>query len=490
MPQLDIFVSGFDDPGVFIDTRPSPRQSGQGDLPQIALIIGQRLATGTKPASELFQLFSDEEAVGYAGRGSMFERMVKAFRSVNRVTELWGITADDDGAAVAAEKEVTITGPATAAGAFAAYIEGIKYAVAVAVGDTPTDIAALWAAEVNSVNRQELAPFIATAALGVVTLVARNEGEAGSHIDVRFNYRQGDVFPAGVAATVAESVAGATNPDITAIIAALGDRWFTSIVMPYTDAANTAILGTELDRRFGPDKMLDGQAFAWQPPGTVSEQVILANTFDHKNIHLMMYGREPESPWVKAARLAGEEANRGDPVNVRDKTVLSGMLPPQVGAELNDDERRSIRAARSATFTTDARGTCRIEILYTTYKTNDQALPDVKNFQDVESLRRLAGIRYLLRLRLATVFAQVNIADSVEDVAPGVPVVDVETIRAEIVGEAISFVRRGWVENIDQFKDDLTIERDPGNVNRVCGRISPDLVNVLRQIGLANEFIT
>lgn len=481
------FDSGFDDPGVYVEVKPSPSQAGLPEVPQMVIAIGQRLSTGTKAELELDQIFSDAEAEAYYGRGSMLAEMIKTFRASNRNVELHAMSLDDDVAGAAATKVVTITGTASTAGTLAGYIGGQRVAAAVASGDTETDIAAAWAAAVEA---QTDLPVNASPAAGVVTLTCKWKGETGEDIDVRFNYRSGDSFPAAVTATPAAGVTGTSNPDIAPLIAALGDQWFTSWVMPYTDSANLALLKTELARRFGPLVQLEGQAFLWAQAGTVSETVTFLNTLDEKNFCAMGYGYEPEPQWTKAARLAAEEAGAGDPVNVRDKTVLAGMLPPAKLDQLTKDERRSIRAAAGATYITANDGTSRIEVLRTTYKTSDGTIPDTVNYQDIESMRRLLALRYTTRVRMTARFAQTNIADSTEHVAPGLPVVDPATIRGELVALGLEWTRAGWIENLDTFREELIVERDADEPTRVCGRIPPDLTNVLRQQGYTMEFTT
>jgi len=84
---------------------------------QRVLLVGQRLASGTIPALTPVSVFSDDEAAGYFGRGSIAHRMVAAAITANRYAQLTVVAVDDDAAGIAASGTVTITGPATAPGA-------------------------------------------------------------------------------------------------------------------------------------------------------------------------------------------------------------------------------------------------------------------------------------------------------------------------------------------------------------------------------------
>ena len=61
--------------------------------------------------------------------------------------------------------------------------------------------------------------------------------------------------------TVTPMSAGATNPDIAPVLAAIGDEWFTDIIVPWNDAANLTLLQDDLVARFGPMRMIECQAW-------------------------------------------------------------------------------------------------------------------------------------------------------------------------------------------------------------------------------------
>ena len=53
-------------------------------------------------------------------------------------------------------------------------------------------------------------------------------------------------------------------------------------------------------------------------------------------------------------------------------------------------------------------------------------------------------------------------------------------IKAEIIHLFREWESAGLVEGFDQFKDDLIVERNAGDPNRVDALIPPDVVNQLR----------
>ena len=89
---------------------------------QRLVIIGQRLAAGTATAGQPARVFSDAEAAGYFGRGSIVHLMVKAAITANRYVEIMAVGVDDAAGSAAATGKITFTGTATTAGTVLAKI--------------------------------------------------------------------------------------------------------------------------------------------------------------------------------------------------------------------------------------------------------------------------------------------------------------------------------------------------------------------------------
>ena len=61
-------------------------------------------------------------------------------------------------------------------------------------------------------------------------------------------------------------------------------------------------------------------------------------------------------------------------------------------------------------------------------------------------------------------------------------------IKAELVAEYRIDMYNGLVENIAAFKNNLMVERDPNNPNRVNVLYPPDLINQLRVFAVLAQF--
>ena len=194
--------------------------------------------------------------------------MLRLARAANKTSDIWALGVEDLAAGVAATKTVTVTGPAAAAGTIALYINGQKLSVGVAAGDTATAVATAIAAVVNGYQN---GPVTAAAAAGVVTLTARHKGAFTQGIGVLVNFYDDEALPAGLALEIANGVTGTGNPDAADVVAAISDEWFYTIISPWSDSANMAIIEAELDSRFGGMDMRTGHVFtgmAGTPPSS------------------------------------------------------------------------------------------------------------------------------------------------------------------------------------------------------------------------------
>jgi phage tail sheath gpL-like len=226
---------------VFVEQEAVNRGSGSPVIPHKKLVVGQ-YNSGKTPIDDTPQLVLNlADAWDRYGRGSQLAAMIEK-AGVQDGIPVYALPIADDGAAVAAEGSIVFTGTATAAGTLAIYIAGRRITVAVAVGDTASEVATVVAAAINA--DLDL-PVTASANTGTVTATARWAGESGNQIALQMNRLDTDETPAGLAAVVTDigsATAGATDPDVSTALGNLGDAWYTEIAFPYlSSSALTAL---------------------------------------------------------------------------------------------------------------------------------------------------------------------------------------------------------------------------------------------------------
>lgn len=476
-------------PLVYIEFDNSNAVLGTPDIEYKLLVLGQMLAAGTADEAAPVRVLSADHAVSLFGNGSMLAEMFDAIKGADKYLETWAIPLSDDDAGVAATGTITITGSATAAGTLNCYIGGRRVRASVAALDTAAEVATALAAAINAYSAAPGLAVTASADAGVVTLTARHKGESGNDIDIRLNYYTGETLPAGLSVTLDVMANGAANPDVADAIDVMGDEWWNGLVMPWTDGANMTALESELEDRWGPMSMQDGIAYT-----ALRETHTGAATWSStRNNHLdscMPADGSPTSPWVWAAVYATVACGSLsiDPARPLQTLVLTGVLAPAKEDRWTKEERNLLLYDGLSTFTVGSDGTVRIERAVTTYQTNAYGLPD-PSYLDVTTPATLSYIRYATRSRITQKFPRHKLADDGTRFGPGQAIVTPSIIRSELLALFRELEERGLVENFEQYKQDLLVERNADDRNRLDVLSPPDIVNQLRVFAEQIQFI-
>ncbi len=467
-------------PGTLVEVDGSHAISGPGLFPFRALLIGQKITAGTGLANSVYTVSSADEVAVLAGRGSMLHRMAPAWFAANRSTECRiGILADN-GSGVAATKTVTLTGPATAAGTINLYIGGVLVQVPVASGDANTAIATALSAAINLVTDL---PVTASVASGVVTLTAKNPGACSDELDVRANYQQGQALPAGVTLVAAAGVAGATNPILTTLITNLGDTQYHVIANPYTDAASLTAIENELSDRMGPLRAIEGQAITAKSD-THANMLTLGLTRNSAFSTIIHADDSPTPPCEIAAHIAGIVALYGEnEAGARPFQTLAApyVLAPAEGVRNTAAQRRLLLAGGIATLKVAAGDMTQIERLVTTYRLNAAGSPDT-TFRDSNTMFKLMYARANFRTKLAE-YARHKLGNDSTLYPAGEAIMTPALGRSIAVSWFLDMATSSPVvfdpSTLAQFKDDLIVERNASDPNRLDFRLPPDLINML-----------
>jgi phage tail sheath gpL-like len=466
-------------PGMYVSVDSTRAFSGPAVLKYKALIIGQRLATGTVSTTRLDKLTPGLAETLY-GKMSMLDLMARKWFENNLTTEVYGISIADNGT-TKATWTLTFTGTSTAAGTVVVYVDGIRIPVEIASGTSAANVG-------NAVQAAFTAehPVVATDDnAGVVTLTARNAGSVMDTMDVRLNYNSGETLPAGVGCTIATDTSGATDPDIATIITALGDQEFHIIVNPFSDDTNMDKLDTELASRFGYAREIQGFAVTAHKPArsvaTVADAVTAMQTYG--NLRNSPHNMTPhcykclESQAEIAAAWGGIIAREAEVDEVYPFTSLEliGIHGPAAAERFSWSNNNDVLADGISTFYVDSTGAVKIQKAVTNYQTNDAGAPDVA-YHMANTPLQIMYLRYSWRVWMSK-FNRAKLMDDDSRVQAGQLILTPKTGKAEAVAWARSLERLGKLENIDQFKRDVTVTRNGTDATRLDFLLPPDLVN-------------
>lgn len=473
-------------PGSFVEFDTTRAGRGLPTNPHKVLVIGQKLTAGSAAANVPVRIYTADEAIAAFGRGSMLARQFLALKTADPLSETWALPLADLAGGVAATGTIVYAGTATTAGVLTLYIAGQKLSIAVTVGMT----AAQLATAVNTAIAAALdLPVSASVASATITLTARHKGDNGNYIDLRHVNQVGEAIPAGLTATVTAMATGAGNPDVSAVFTAIGDNPFTAYIHPYTDTANLTAIETALAARWGAMKMLDGIAYT-ASVRTLGLQSSLGGARNSAFSSIIGYKSSPTPPWEWAAAYGAVVGYQGslDPARPFQTLALPGVLAPAITDVWTRDERDSLLRDGISTYVVDSGGSVLIDRAITTYQLNAQGFDSIA-WLDVNTPLTLAYLRYSLRARVATKYPRHKLASDGTYVAPGQPIVTPRTLRSELIAWFGDLMDAGLVEDIEQFKAYLVVERDANDPNRANAIIPPNLVNQFRVFAAQIQYL-
>lgn len=485
-------------PGSYNEIDNSRALKGLFANPHVALIIGQKVSEGSAALLELKSITNDSLPNSFFGAGSILARMCNIFKLNNPNTELKAIAVSDNGAGVAASGRIHTSyalsangGSTGGAGTYHLMINGTQLDIAMTSAWSVTDVNS---AIVDAVNADSTLPVVAsTNATSAVLLSAVQVGILGNYIDFRDNYYDGQSLPAafsGDSVFMSAMQGGDGNPDIGSIWAVIDNEQFHYIIQPYTDSANLTEIEDELDDRFGPLIDKQGHGFVGYR-GTQASCTTIGNSRNSPHNTIMGAYESPISPEEWGAALGGVAAFylNQDPARPLQTLELEGVLPPPTQNQFTRSERDILLYDGIATFIVSS-GKVLIERCITTYQTNALGIADA-SYLDIQTMATLNEIRYQYKARMVNKFIsqRFKLADDTFPIQPGQKIVTPKIIKDESIALFSLLRDNGLIENLDEFIDNIVVERDSTDTNRVNALLPPDLINQFRILAARIEFI-
>lgn len=468
----------------FNSTRAVPASTLQ---PYKILVIGQKRSGGTFAALTPQRVTTLSQAIAGGGAGSMLHDMARALFANNQTTEAWFVALADPVGGANASNTVTFSGTPTVAGTVYVYIAGRRLQVPVATNSTPTSLAAALAAAITA---DTSLPVTATSALGVATITAKHAGVVGNEIDVRISYQAGESVPAGVTVAVSTPTltGGTGDVDLSTVWPVLGDEQYNVMVVPFTDATNLTSLEQELDSRWGPLRSSEGFAITASSKSHAN-LATLGNARNNPHVAIVPNYKSPTPTWEVAAAVAGQVATsaQADAARPFQTLPLIGVLAAAPQDRFTASERNLLLYDGVSTLAVRADGTVAIERLISTYKLNTLGQADT-SYLDATTHFTLSFLRWSFRQYFTSKYPRHKVASDASRIGPGQAVITPAIAR----GEAISLFRQweeaGLVEDVDQFKRDLVVERNASDPTRLDFKLPPNLVNPLTLVAAGVEF--
>lgn len=457
-----------------------------------ALIIGQMFTSGGNAgeatAGQAY-LMSDGAEDTLFGPGSMLAQMYKMARDQAPTQEIWCAGLADAGAGVVATGKITVSAVAPHSGTLVWYIAGIRCRIAVATTDTVAQVATKIAAEINKYSSIPVSAAVNGSNDDEVDLTAKWKGTTGNTILVDIGLVQEEGTLGKSMLTVTAMASGAGDPDAADVLDNLADEEFDWIVCPYADTDNLNALRdflSDVAGRWSPTSQLYGHAITAKAD-TLGGLSSLGNGRNDQHVSIVACNKFRSPPYMVAAAIGAWTARdlQSPPLLSAplQTVVLRGIKGPlAISDRLNRTDRNTLLYDGISSLEFRRDGQVMISRLISTYQVNDWGDPDA-TYLDVNTLAQsMYGIRYI-RQTVTNQHGRKALARA----NPGnVDIIATpDDIRNTIVHAYQDLTALGVFEDAGLFAQDLLVEIDAIDPNRVNVMMPLDHVNQLRIIAVA-----
>lgn len=455
-------------PGVYLEINTAAAKAGLPSTPVRALVLGVMIAAGTADALELVQVFDKSTAKTYFGAGSPLAIMIEEFLEQNPyISELWVCPQAEEAAGVAAVGTLSMAVASLTAGTLTVWIGRRSVRVGIAATDTADLVAA--AVEAALDENTDL-PFTAAVVGPLVTVTCKAKGTAGNSWVLRTEYTG-----TGLTVTLVQPATGATDPVVTgALDLAVPETW-DILVSQYNDAANLALIKAHLTLVSGPMEQRPGVAI-WGITGTLGTNTTLASGVNSGRMAGFYLRGTRSHPMEIAATVAAAIAGESDLARPLNFVALPRLLPPDLSSNrLTRTEQESCLNNGLAPLMVGAGNEVQIVRTITNYVVNAFDAAD-DTLLDLQTIRVLDYTRYAVRTKVQLECGRAKLADT----AVTANTTDPDKIRSVILGVLmLEQTSLGYLENVEEHKDRLVVERDDNVPTRVNASIPADIVDGL-----------
>ena len=205
---------------------------------------------------------------------------------------------------------------------------------------------------------------------------------------------------------------------------------------------------------------------------------------------IMGFEKTTPSPMFECCAAYAAKAQRAlinDPARPLQTLSLNNMKHCPIPDQFNWQELNGIASNGIAIQEVGSDNQPMIAREQTTYQLNLYGQSD-DAYELVTTLATLAKLLRNQKQAITSKFPRSKLADDGTKFGPGQAIVTPGIIKAELVNEYQLDMWNGLVENLSAFKQNLIVERDSNDPNRVNVLYPPDLINQLRVFAVLAQF--
>jgi phage tail sheath gpL-like len=466
-----------------------------------ACLVGQYDASwtggiGAGGANILVAVGSPALGAAMFGPGSMLSAMVNAFFAVNTTQLLYCLPVSDPAAGVHAAGSITFTNSTPSSGVWALYIADVLVQWESLSTDSGATCAADCVAAINAVPNSPVTASLISSGGDGVALTCNWKGLTGNDILIGLNYlgtNGGQSTPAGWTATIVQPTAGAGEPVFTTAISNIQAIELDYVAMPYTDSGSMTVWSNEYGfsssgrwnytrQQYGfiVNAMRDdySDAITW---GSAQNSPVMSTMIVEQGAPSPMYS------W--AAQYCGLAALgfTDDPARPLQTLEFITMLPAPLQNRFSQGELNNLTNSGFAVQGVAPSGNPMILREQTQYQFNSYGQGDTA-FGLLTVLATLQELLKRMKAAITTKYPRVKLVPDGTKLGPGQAAVTPSIIKGELVAEFVAAMYDGLVADQTDFVNNLVVEIDDNNPNRIDVLWPPQLAGQLRQFTALAQF--
>ncbi len=279
--------------------------------------------------------------------------------------------------------------------------------------------------------------------------------------------------------------------DIEPLITAMGDDQYDFIACPYPDTAVMTLFRDECTRRFHAMQANRSHVFTAVDVAFADAKALTEGlNSSHITVIPVEEPTDALSLWVAAfVSIAGDRLHN-DPAAPLTDVLLPSLVPP--GKIYNGRETNErLHSGMSAWSVVGSN--VYIRYLVTTYQMNASGDGDTA-YRDIQVPEILKRYRRRLNYEINKTYisAGYKLAKNAADYAAGQRIVDVDELKAFLYAKYVELFMRdlGWMQDKETYRDNLILEIDTDNHDRVNYIDVPTLIGQFRVFAGQTQFIT
>lgn len=473
-------------------------------IPPTGALVGMYDPTKTATVNYLpVKVVSADDVGNKFGFGSHIHRQALKFPSAVFLQGggVYAFPIPEESGGTAADETITFVGTSSSSGTWYFSIGGDLISFPVSSGD---DVTAQALALVTAITAKQNIAVTAAAVAGVVTVTAKFKGTQGNQILIKTNpsgEAQENNNPGTTAVTLENADGyldgGATDPDLEDMFFdssgndILGDRWYTSMTMPFVDSTTIGYYKDSANLRALPvTNRMYGSHPAYVESTTYTQALAIPATINSKFIGPIWDERAEYPAFELSAELVGiilDEQNKAP--NRPYKTIaLDGPVDTDTSDKRYEENDALFRAGMGF-CKVDNSGTFRLGDIALSYRTNDVGGETEEWFDAVTLYTRMAKAYSLEQLFLSEKYQRAVVVDNnaVTKVEYAIAPKDVIADITKLINDL--WLPYGWSKNGDAIIESISAEINSGNNGRIDAELLDDEAKALRIIALKYAYL-